>query len=107
MKIIALQKMNIDIKGEKIMLFKFKIEKPKDAETTFKKLKERIEIYNGELLGDVNSGVIKSDGVEGEYIFGKEFIEITIQKKPIYLGIPVPNSLVEKKIRSIFKKISM
>jgi len=81
--------------------FSFKIERPKDIETTFKKLKERIEKENGSLSGDNEKGSISSSGVEGMYIVKPDSIEITILKNPYKLDLAV-----EIYIKNKFKKIS-
>ena len=88
------------------MPFSFNIERPKDVQTTFRKLKERLVKFGGSLSGGDNEGSICSDGVEGTYIVKTDSIEITIYKKPSILFIPVPDALVEKEIRNIFREIS-
>ena len=86
------------------MPFTFKIEKPKvESKRVFMKLEEMIERENGSISGDHETGtIISSDGVEGSYVVGEEFIEITIYKKPCYYA----EFAVEKYIRDVFREAS-
>jgi len=83
--------------------YSFKIDKPKDMKTTFENLRKKIASHGGKLDGDDASGFISSNGVEGKYIVKAECIEITILKKALPL---IPNRMVEKEIRNIFKDIA-
>ncbi len=84
------------------MAFTFRISKPSDLESTLTKIKAKIISSGGSFQGDVNSGKIAANGVEGTYAIGFDDIAITITKNPYIFKGPVENF-----IRDEFRKSSV
>ena len=84
------------------MPFTFILDKPSDVPAAYKLLKEKLASTGGKISGNINMGTISAEGVEGEYVVGEDAVKITITKKPYIL----PNRLVERQIRTLFRGIN-
>jgi len=84
------------------MPFTFYLDKPRNIPATFERLKDKLEGTGGRLTGDIKEGVISAVGTEGKYIIEENAIKITITKKPSSI---IPNKLVEKQIKALFREI--
>ena len=84
------------------MLFSFILDKPGDVKATLERLKLKLSDIGGKLTGNENEGYISAKGFEGTYTIEAETIKITVTKKPSSI---IPNKLIEKQIRGIFKEV--
>ena len=85
------------------MLFTFKLEKPDNIKLTLERLKAKLAATGGKLSGNEKEGTISAGGAEGKYIVEDHAIRIVVTKKPLAI---IPNRLIEKEIRDIFREIS-
>jgi len=85
------------------MAYTFNLTKPDNIKLTLERLKTRLAATKGKLTGDEEEGTISAEGFEGKYMVEADTIEITITKKPLSM---LPNKLLEKQIRGIFKEIA-
>ena len=83
------------------MAFTFRVDKPKDLESTLFKIKEIVKKNKGNFEGNIHYGKIALNGVEGAYLVRADCIEITSTKSP-----NIFNSFIEKGIRNIFHQCS-
>ena len=84
------------------MPFTFKLDKPRDMQATFERLKARLATTGGLLTGNEEEGFISVEGVEGRYVVEENAIKVTITKKPVAI---IPNRLIEKEIRGVFREM--
>jgi len=80
----------------------FELEKPSDISATFERLKKKLSAIGGNLTGNEKEGFISIEGVEGNYKVEPYSIIVTITKKPAAI---IPNKLIEKQIKEIFRRI--
>lgn len=82
------------------MAFSFDIKKPDNLEEVLFSVTQDIKREGGTLKGDINSGEISIQGVEGTYKVEGDVIKITITKKPFI----ITESRVKEEIKKYFDK---
>jgi len=80
----------------------FALPRPNDTIAVFEKLKDKLAATGGKLTGNESEGTISVNGTQGRYVVEPDAIQITVTKKPSSL---IPNKLVEKEIRAVFREI--
>ena len=78
------------------MAFSFKVDKPKDLQSTLSKLKSEAAKHHVHIEGDDRGGRGSGYSFSGSYAVHADCIIVNVNKKPFL----VPNSLIEKKVRA-------
>ncbi|MCL2209129.1 MAG: DUF4384 domain-containing protein [Treponema sp.] len=75
----------------------FSIEKPRNMTEAVQSVRAGIEASGGTFSGDEQQGEFRAKGITGQYVTGNS-VDVSIFEKPFI----VPNSMIEKEVRSYF-----
>jgi len=84
------------------MPYTFKIDNLTDIKIAYEELERMAKRFNSRITGEDISGNISTNGFEGSYQVGREFVNVAIRKNPFPL---ISNKRVANEIEGFLVKI--